>query len=52
MAENGESYEQIAKKFKIGDYGIVYITNSDGKILKTLTETEIIKKLVDTNITV
>lgn len=52
IAENGESYEQIAKKFNIGDYGIVYITNSDGKILKTLTETEIIKKLVDTNVTV
>lgn len=52
IAQNDESYEQIAKKFNINDYGIVYITNSDGKILKTLTETEIIKKLIDTNVTV
>lgn len=52
MAQDSESYEQIAKKFNVSDYGVVYITNPDGKILKTLTETEIIKKLVDTNVTV
>lgn len=52
MADSGESYEEIAGRFNTGDYGVVYVTNSDGKILKTLTETEIIKKLVDTNITV
>ena len=52
VADSNESYEDIAKKFNIGGYGIVYITNSDGKILNTLTETEIIKKLVDTNVTV
>lgn len=52
IADNDESYEQIARRFNISDYGVVYVTNSDGKILKTLTETEIIKKLVDTNVTV
>lgn len=45
-------YRSIADKFDMHSYSVVYLTDNEGKITETITETQIMKKLIDTNITV
>lgn len=52
LAGENESYAAMVKKFRQGRYNVIYVTGSDGKIKKTLTETEIINALTETNVTV
>ncbi|MGN0108234.1 MAG: site-2 protease family protein [Hominilimicola sp.] len=40
-------YRSMAEMFNIGSYNVVYITDNDGKIRDTLTETQIINHIMD-----
>ncbi len=52
VAGEDESPAEMVKKFRQGRYNVIYVTGNDGKIKKTLTETEIINNLTETNVTV
>lgn len=52
IAEENTDYNNIAEKFKPNSYNVIYMTDSGGKIKNILTETQVINKLTDTNITV
>lgn len=52
ISDKGKSFGEIARQFDMRHYAVVYITDSKGKITDTLTETQIIQKLTDDNVTV
>ncbi len=45
MYDDGD-YRKIAKNFRRGNYGIVVRVNSDGEIVETLTEQQVIDRLI------
>ena len=48
IINDGIDYKDIAQRFNIGSYNVVYITDNDGKIKDTLTETQIINHIINT----
>lgn len=46
IAADTDNLSTIAKKFKNDSYAIIYIENREGHIIKTMTETEVINKLI------
>lgn len=52
IVNEGCDYKSIAKQFNIGSYNVVYMTDNDGKITDTLTETQVINHIIDSNVTV
>ena len=52
LADEDSTPREIASRFSARRYNVVYLTDSDGKITKTLTETEVINHLMDNNITI
>ncbi|MCH5210319.1 MAG: site-2 protease family protein [Oscillospiraceae bacterium] len=52
VVNDGSDPREIADKFSAGSYNIIYLTDSEGKISDTLTETQVINQLMDNNITI
>lgn len=52
ITNQANDYIGMAEQFNIGSYNVVYITDKDGQIKDTLTETQIINHIMDSNVTV
>lgn len=46
VADDGEDYKDIAKKFRTGKYSLVYFENKDGGITKIMSENEIMNVII------
>ena len=52
IANISRDYRDIANDFNMHSYSVIYLTDNEGEIVRIMTESQVMKELTNSNITV